>query len=68
MTPEEFELCRDLMTQDELRQYEERERRRVRRNFWRTYALLVTAFVLAVTFAILTGCSVWPETVIGANV
>ena len=65
MTPEEFELCLDLMQEDEDRK--RREDHRVRRNFWRTYALLVTAFVLAVIFAILTGCSVWPETVIGAN-
>lgn len=65
MTPEEFALCRDLMTQDEERQYQERERRRYRRNFWRTYALLVTVFCIAVAGAFLTGCSVWPETVSG---
>ena len=43
------------------------EDHRVRRNFWRTYALLVTVFCIAVAGAFLTGCSVWPETVMGAN-
>ena len=58
MTPEEFELCRDLMEQD-ARQAQERERRRYRARAWRVITCLLACFWIA---AIAFGVSVWPET------
>lgn len=59
MTPEEFDLCRDLMTQDEA-QREERNRRRYRAKAWRVILCLLACFWIAV---IAFGVSVSPETV-----
>lgn len=61
MTPEEFDLCRDLMTQDELRQYEERERRRYRARWWRVIITMLAVFWLAVVCGVLSAMdfSIW---------
>lgn len=64
MNRQEWEWTLELMEQDE-RQRQQREDAKYRARFWRTYALLVTVFCIAVAGAFLTGCSVWPETVMG---